>query len=205
MSYKEPAPRLTAMERQERQELETKVRRNLTAFQEVGDALLVLQSKKLYRETHKTFELYMLEEFGIKRQVGYRFMEAAKVVSNLSPFGDKPEKEAQAREMAPFTPNTQRAIWAETLKGGKKTGESVLANALKIGAEQFDSLPEQDQKAVMAIEKRQLVGEGRKMTHKELVERGVHLLSKALKVWTRVGDCKVVSLIEEAIELGKKA
>jgi len=72
---------LSEDELKERQRLEQKVER---AFFEAGLALRELRDKKLYRNTHKTFEAYCQQRFGYKRARSYQLIDAAIVFENLS-------------------------------------------------------------------------------------------------------------------------
>jgi transcriptional regulator of aromatic amino acid metabolism len=78
-------------------ELEGIVRTGLATYQEVGSALDEIHEHKLYRELkYKNFKTYLQERWGISRAHAYRLINAAKV-AEMSPIGDKPENEYQAR------------------------------------------------------------------------------------------------------------
>jgi hypothetical protein len=79
-------------------ELEVVIERGLQTFVEVGNALAEVRDKRLYRQTHRTFELYCRERWGFSRQHAYRQMYAARLVS-MSPTGDIPATERQARAL----------------------------------------------------------------------------------------------------------
>ena len=55
---------------------------------------------KLYRASYGTFEDYCRERWGMKRAHAYRLIESSAVVGNLSPIGDIPATESQARPLA---------------------------------------------------------------------------------------------------------
>jgi DNA N-6-adenine-methyltransferase (Dam) len=61
-----------------------------------GAALGEINSQRLCRATHRTFEDYCQERWGISRSYAYRKMDAAKQAA-LSPIGDIPKNEYQAR------------------------------------------------------------------------------------------------------------
>ena len=71
---------LSAYEIEERDELENTVSQ---AFYVAGMALKVLRDKKLYRETHRTFESYVKERFGFTKAAAYYLISAFEVVNNL--------------------------------------------------------------------------------------------------------------------------
>ncbi len=58
-----------------------------------------IRDKRLYRQTHSTFEAYCRERWGWSRQRAYQQIEAASYVSSLSTGVDKPETERQARAL----------------------------------------------------------------------------------------------------------
>ena len=84
--------KLTALERQEFADAKTAIRAKLSSFIEVGEALLRVRDKRLYREEYKTFEAFALTEFSIKRSHANRLIDAAKIARNLSPMGTSPKE-----------------------------------------------------------------------------------------------------------------
>jgi hypothetical protein len=57
--------RLTGREREELQECECAVTSGLSEFLRVGKALSTIRNKRLFRETHPTFEAYIKERWGL--------------------------------------------------------------------------------------------------------------------------------------------
>lgn len=116
---------LTKPEARLLRECEATIERGLATFVEVGQALLAIRDERLYRERHKTFEDYCQERWGWKRAHAYRQIEAAQVVRNLSPMGDTPTNERQARVLAPLTTDRQRELWGKALENGKVTARDL--------------------------------------------------------------------------------
>lgn len=107
---------LDVAERKRLQELESIVEHGLQIFYEVGKALDEIREEKLYRETHKTFEAYCIDNWGIGRRTADRFISAARVVENLRPIGLKiPTKENQVRPLTGLPPELQLEIWQEAI------------------------------------------------------------------------------------------
>lgn len=52
-------------------------------FMQIGPALIELQELQIYKATHKTFEKFVNETFGIERRRAYQIIKAAKVAENL--------------------------------------------------------------------------------------------------------------------------
>ena len=108
---------LDATEKARLDELETVIERGLQTFYEVGKALEEIREQKLYRETHKTFENYCRDRWGMARPTAYRFINAAQVMENLSPIGDiLPRKENQVRPLTQLSPELQIKIWQQQLE-----------------------------------------------------------------------------------------
>ncbi len=111
---------------------EAVIERNRQAFIETGNALLTIRDGKLYRAAHETFEEYLRGRWDFGKSHGYRMMEAAEVVRDLSPIGEVlPVNEAQARPLTPLeTPEERQEVWkeaVETAPEGKVTAAHVQA------------------------------------------------------------------------------
>ncbi len=93
-------------ELKERHQLELKVER---AFVEAGKALRALRDKRLYRNTHKTFEEYCRDRFGFNRMAAHFKIAAAIVFENLYTNGIQtlPNSERQMRELATLESDEQ--------------------------------------------------------------------------------------------------
>ena len=98
--------------------LERKVER---AFYEAGRALRELRDRRLYRSTHKSFEDYVQDRFGMKRAHSYRLIEAALVVDNLEakclPLGYKPES-PPTQPMSPI--GIQKSLGDDGVTSGRQ-------------------------------------------------------------------------------------
>jgi hypothetical protein len=77
------------------QALEQIVERGQATFIEMGHALAEIRERKLYKETHKTWEAYLKERWNFSRQHAHRLLQAKKV-AEMSPVGDKPRTEREA-------------------------------------------------------------------------------------------------------------
>lgn len=82
---------------------EAVIRRGLNSFIEVGEALMEIRDNRLYREKgFGRFEDYCHQEWGWKHSHAYRLIDSAQVASLLSPMGETPSTERQARELVPL-------------------------------------------------------------------------------------------------------
>ena len=119
-----PREILSKAEIAERDSLERTVQQ---AFFIAGKALKTLRDKKLYRETHATFEAYIRDRFDFTRAAAYYLISASEVVENLKcqQFVDTnkgtilPTKESQCRPLAKLSPERQREVWCSAVEQAK--------------------------------------------------------------------------------------
>jgi hypothetical protein len=115
-----PAPAtgpLTPEETARREELELVIQKNLQGFIAVGEALMEIHDRRLYRDSHVSFAGYLRDRWNIELAHGYRLMEAAKTAHDLmSPIGDtlpRPSSESQIRPLAKLEPEQKREAWTK--------------------------------------------------------------------------------------------
>ena len=81
-----------------------------------------LRDRRLYRSTHKTFEEYCLDRFGMKRAHSYRLIDAALVVENLSakcpPLGDNLLEAPTENQMSPI--GRQKSLRDDWVTSGRQ-------------------------------------------------------------------------------------
>jgi hypothetical protein len=133
--------RLNTEERKTLRRCERTIIKGAAEFIRVGLALREIRDRRLYRETHSTFEAYCLAKFDFRRAYGYRLIEEATAVAELqmSPIGNipLPENEAQARELAAVLAEMRVEVMrlAATKAGGKPlTAKLIRAAAIELGA-----------------------------------------------------------------------
>ncbi len=119
---------LTAPEASELAQYETVIKQGLRTFAEVGSALLAIRDGRLYRDgSGRTFEMYCKERWGMRRAHAYRLIESAGVMDNLSPIGDRPATESQARPLAALSADEQPAAWTAATERAKAEERPVTA------------------------------------------------------------------------------
>ncbi|MCY7382866.1 MAG: hypothetical protein LH628_09880 [Microcoleus sp. CAN_BIN18] len=120
---------LDIAERARLQQLESIVEQGLHTFYEVGKALEEIREQKLYRETHKNFEAYCHEKWGITKRRAYQFIDAAEIMENLcTNVHNSLVKEYQIRPLKGLPPEVQLEIWQEAVESspnGMPTGAAV--------------------------------------------------------------------------------
>jgi N6-adenosine-specific RNA methylase IME4 len=111
-----PAGSLTAAEKGELARCEAVIERGLKTFVEVGEALLLIRDRRLYRQTHSSFESYCRERWGMSKRRANQLVGAAGVIENLGTIVPVlPATESQCRPLAGLLPEEQREVWAEVV------------------------------------------------------------------------------------------
>jgi hypothetical protein len=121
------AEQLTVVEATTLDDLEGVIEKGIATFIDVGLALARIRDKRLYRETHGTFEEYCKDRWGFSRRTGYDLMQTAEIANSVQEVAQV-SREA-ARELAPLTDNPEQLQDAvrETVKahGPKPTARQV--------------------------------------------------------------------------------
>lgn len=121
--------RLSDDEQQQLERFEVAIARGLRTFVEVGEALLSIRDRRLYRANYRTFEDYCRDRWSMARRTAYQLMDAAGVVENVRNCAQAlPANEAQVRPLAMLQPDEQRLVWQvvqDTAPAGKVTAAHV--------------------------------------------------------------------------------
>ena len=120
-----PKSTLTEAERFERDALESIIAYGVMSFVEVGNALLTIAEKRLYRETHGSFEPYCREKWSMSARRAYQLCEASKVVASVNNCSQSVTTESQARELAKVEPEQREAVLSEAAANGKLTAKAI--------------------------------------------------------------------------------
>lgn len=128
-----PSAPLVAAERKDLARCEKTIRDGIRSFVEVGRALAEIRDRRLYRETHESFDLYVRDHWQVQRAYAYRLIASAEVVEQLSPIGDKlgavPENETQARALARLDQAEREEVWRQVVKVAPRdarTGRPII-------------------------------------------------------------------------------
>ncbi len=128
--------RVVALDKQKRHdELCREVSRDIPTFLSVGSKLLELNELGVYKDTYKTFEIFVREEFSLEKRQAYRLMEAASVAQNLCPIGHKtdtpdleiPKLESQLREVAKAPPEKQAEVVKKAVEKAAEENRKPVA------------------------------------------------------------------------------
>ena len=143
---KEPSESLTLEEQSDLKRYRDVIDKGLQTFSEVGNALRAIKDGRLYRATHKTFEAFCREEFGMSRAHACRQIDASVVVTRLTestksaPIGDAadnpatpvfPANEGQVRPLVSLPEDKQVEAWVETVEAAEKRDVSITARLVK--------------------------------------------------------------------------
>lgn len=105
------------------------IEHGLQAFVDVGNALLAIRDRRLYRQDYETFEAYCQTRWNLGRRRAYQMMEAAGVVTNLvDDVKNFSHREAHVSPLASLPPDAQREAWqeaVETAPDGRITARHV--------------------------------------------------------------------------------
>src|SRR5208337_4665059 len=148
---------LTREEADEREHLESFITRS---FVDAGLALIKIHDKRLYRSTHRTFDDYLRERWGFVARHGYRIMQAARVVHNLTDAthgSDRaaivPTNERQVRPITKLPPEDQRAIWADAVQSSN--GDGITYAHVEDAKQRHESQKAEPQPAKARLTKKQ--------------------------------------------------
>jgi hypothetical protein len=134
-----PKP-MTKAERDELAVHEREIEKGLPQFIGVGNALGEIMVKELWREGYSSFADYALKRWGLGKSHAYRLIDAAKVVTELSPIGENPRtrpiNEHQVRPLLALkTPRQRAKAWHTAIEKagtGTVTGKLVAEAVAKV-------------------------------------------------------------------------
>jgi hypothetical protein len=120
----------TALTRGERSDLraaEEIIEQGIGTFIEVGEALLEIRNRRLYRDSHDTFEAYCRERWGFSDSRARQLVGAAETVTTVTVENlPAPSSERVARELASLPEPEQREAWSEAVEqNGRPTAAQV--------------------------------------------------------------------------------
>jgi len=116
------SPKLNVVERRELQSLEEIIQRSLNTLIESGSALLSIRDKKLWRESHKSFEAYVRDKWGFEKNYANKIIASSETVKKLGTIVPKTPKaleittEGQLRELTGVPSESLAAVVKEAAK-----------------------------------------------------------------------------------------
>ena len=128
-------------------ELERIIQKGKDTFVEVGTALSEIRDSRIYRATFKTFEDYCKDRWDFTREHASKLIQAAVVVGNLSPIGDKPKTESQARPLTKLPAEKQPAAWERAQEIAKEESKPVAARHVEAAV--LEVMPKEEPETVV--------------------------------------------------------
>lgn len=126
---------LNTTEENELKVCEEKIETFRSSGLEAGKALLIIRDKRLYRQTHKTFEAYLKDRWDIGDRYGRQLISAARLIENLQTGGITPVPNAESQALVITrnikSPEKQREIWNKVVKQSEETGEKITARKVE--------------------------------------------------------------------------
>ena len=118
---------LTTNEKAELDTLEGIIEREMKSFMDVGNALLTIRDRQLYREQFRNFKAYCTERWGMSKNYANRLISGSQVAANLSGHGApgrqlcapceiQPTSEYQIRPLTVLEPAQQCEVWEEAVR-----------------------------------------------------------------------------------------
>ena len=105
--------------------LESIIEAGLQTFYDVGGALMEIREGRLYRQTHRSFEAYTKERWGMGKSRAHQLIEAASTVAAISGpvvegepstmVDTLPTNERQVRALSGLDDQAKREVWAEAV------------------------------------------------------------------------------------------
>ena len=125
--------------------LEVRIEEGQQAFVVVAQALLEIRDRKLYRDTHSTFQNYCRTRWGFSGTHAYRFIEAAGVIQDIktSPIGDiLPTTESQCRPLTVVEPEQRAKVFQNAVERAKREKKPVGARHVEQAINEHLEKPE---------------------------------------------------------------
>jgi hypothetical protein len=117
-------------------ELEAVISAGLETIEHVGNALLTIRTRKLYRDGYETFETYLNERWKMSVDYCKKLVDAATLCKEIRSVGlPAPTREAHARELRKVPTDKRSEAWQETLAAAGGDPANVTAEQVaKIAA-----------------------------------------------------------------------
>ena len=125
---------LNIEERNELERCEVVIKQGLKTFVEVGQALMLIREKKLYRAEFGTFEAYCQDKWQLGRRYVNQIVSASEVVGNLGAYAPKPQTEYHARPLTKLEPELQAEAWQKTVE---QHGENITQKKVEEVVKEF--------------------------------------------------------------------
>jgi site-specific DNA-methyltransferase (adenine-specific) len=164
---------LNIEERNELERCEVVIKQGLQTFVEVGQALMLIRDKRLYRAEYGTFENYCNEKWNLSRNFVNKTIAASNVVSNIEMGTMVPKTERQARPLTKVEPELQTEVWQETVN---RHGDNITAKKVEEVVKDFkplnDELKQAKKEPMFAAQSEaEILAKAKEITNKKREEK----------------------------------
>lgn len=125
---------LSVVERRSLSKLEAEIEEKSKAFLEVGNALAEIRDKRLYRESHKTFEAYCKSRWGYEKSYSYDLIATKEVADFVRNCGQNGAlvTESQARELRKIPKEKRKEVFEAAVASAPKGDDGVPQLTAKV-------------------------------------------------------------------------
>ena len=171
-------------------------RRAIAAYWEVGAALQAILDRRLYRETHASFDAYCRERWAIAKSQAYDLIDAAGTHGLLASAGFTvlPANERQARALKALPLDERPAFWGAYVATSQASGEEISARSIAKAAEKAPRFRERQDSNIIG-------GADRRYSNPALVELRETVPFPTTRQVARVAPELVVDLVEFVLRL----
>ena len=164
---------LNIEERNELERCEVVIKQGLKTFVEVGQALMIIRDKRLYRAEFGTFEDYCQDKWQLGRRYVNQIVAASEVVSNLGAIAPKPKTESQTRPLTKLEPELQSEVWQETVN---RHGDNITQKKVEEVVNDFkplnDELKQAKKEPMFAAQtEAEILAKAKEITNKKREEK----------------------------------
>lgn len=124
---------ITPDERQELARLEATIADGIETFWQVGEALLAIRERKLYRHEHQSFGDYCKARWGMSASRARQLSTGWQVWAGLSDANlpQLPTNEAQTRALNAVDEDARPTVWQYALEASERIGKPVTASLIR--------------------------------------------------------------------------
>lgn len=119
---------------------EQAIGKSLESFIACGKAFAIIKNRRLYRQSHSSFDAYVQERWGMSAAHAYRNIAAAQVVAALPEGAPVPSSESQARLLSRLEPEEQAEVWEEAVERSNGA-PATAATVAEVMAERGHAVP----------------------------------------------------------------
>ncbi|MHB9131515.1 MAG: hypothetical protein ACYDBB_10555 [Armatimonadota bacterium] len=114
------------------EQCEMTIAEGLSEFIRVGEALMKIAHKGLYRTTHSTFEEYCRDRWGLARRTAYQKIKAAETYENVRNCAHfPPQNEYQTLQLVPLTKELQQIAWQKVVADQETIHRALTARNVR--------------------------------------------------------------------------